>query len=628
MALFDQAFKEEVRSKNDIVEVISSYVRLERRGNRYVGLCPFHAEKTPSFNVIPDLQIYHCFGCKASGDVFKFIQEREHMTFYEALVFLARRARIPLPREERTPEEERRYRERQAMYEALDMAARYFHSQLFEEAGQKARAYLQGRGITEETMRQFRLGWAPGHGSLFRALRSRFSPEILVKAGLIQPRREGTGYVDVFFERVMFPITDLSGRVIGFGGRILEGEGPKYKNTAETPLFVKRHVLFGLAQAKEAIRASNQAVLVEGYMDVITPHQWGIRNVVAPLGTALTDEQCRVLRQQAEQVVVAFDADTAGQLATLRGLEKLYDSGCDVRILHLPDGKDPDEYIRTHGPEGFRQTIAEAIPLVEFKLKLALGGSPGRTPEAKAKALDAVARVLADLKNDLLREEYTHRVANELAETPLEVPEMKRAIARQMNRLLRKGFQYNESNFRNNTRDTGFASSPGPFPPGSVGTLHPLQRRVTDEDRVRRAERTLVQLLLQYPMLLGKVEAELGEAPLSDPGCAAILQALREAGRSGVQPGGSVVPLVIDLLGDSDAAALVTELAAEPPVSVDPEQEVSDCIEKIQQHRVSRRIADLEKLFQARQAAGEAVEPAAMYEYMQLQAKLKKPSKS
>ncbi len=401
MALFDQAFKDEVRSKNDIVEVISSYVKLEQRGNRYVGLCPFHAEKTPSFHVIPQQQFYHCFGCKASGDVFTFLQEREHMSFYETLVHLAKRARIPLPKEERTPEEEKAYRERRALFDALDLAARFFHNQLLTEPGKAGLAYLTGRGLTEETIRRFRLGWAPGRGGLHRALRSRFSDDVLVKAGLIMPRREGSGYMDAFFERVMFPITDLTGRVIGFGGRILEGNGPKYKNTAETPLFTKRHVLFGLAQAKEAIRTKNQAILVEGYMDVIMPHQVGVDNVIAPLGTALTEEQCKLLRQQAEQVIVAFDSDTAGQMATLRGLEILYDTGCDVRILRLPDGKDPDEFIRAHGVAGFQQCIAEAMPLVEFKLRRAIE----RNPESKTKAVEAVARVLIDIQNEVLRED-------------------------------------------------------------------------------------------------------------------------------------------------------------------------------------------------------------------------------
>ncbi len=632
MALFDQAFKDEVRAKNDIVEVISSYVKLERRGNRYVGLCPFHSEKTPSFNVIPHLQIYHCFGCKASGDVFKFLQEREHLTFYEAVVQLATRAGIPLPREERTPEEERAYRERRAMYEALEMAARFFHHQLLEEPGKQAREYLQGRGLTEETIRQFRLGWAPGYGRLLRALRGRYSPEVLQKAGLILPRRDGSGYMDTFFNRVMFPITDLTGRVIGFGGRILEGDGPKYKNTSETPLFSKRHVLFGLAQAKEAMRAQNQAIIVEGYMDVITPHQFGIRNVVAPLGTALTDQQAELLRRQAEQVIVAFDADTAGQMAALRGLEKLYDAGCDVRILRLPDGKDPDEFIRAHGPEGFQRCVDEAMPLIEFKVRLALSRYPENTPEAKARALEAVARVLADLKNDVLREEYARRVADELAESPADVPELKRAIDRQMNRLLRRGFQHNQRDSRNNSRGSLQAGYKQPGQPiytrRATGSTSDAVPKVTQADLVRKAERTLLNLLLQYPALMLRIEEELGEEPFGDDLHKLIYQAVKTAI---AQQGGAddtLVARLLDQISDRDARLLATEMAATPLVSANWEQEAGDCIEKIKQHRVSRRIEDLHSLIRAKEAAGEPVDGAVLRELMELQLKQKKATRS
>jgi DNA primase len=632
VALFDQTFKDEVRAKNDIVEVVSSYVKLERRGNRYVGLCPFHGEKTPSFHVIPDLQIYHCFGCKASGDVFKFVQERDHMSFFEALVHLAKRARIPLPQEERTPEEEKAYRERRAMYDALDLAARFFHNQLVTDPGKDARAYLVGRGLTEETIRQFRVGWAPGYGKLYQSLRSRFAPDVLQKVGLIMPRREGSGFMDAFFDRVMFPITDMNGRVIGFGGRILQGNAPKYKNTAETSLFSKRNVLFGLAQAKEAIRTGNQAILVEGYMDVIMPHQVGIGNVIAPLGTALTDEQCKVLRQQAEQVVVAFDSDTAGQMATLRGLEKLYDTGCDVRILRLPDGKDPDEYIRTHGAEGFRQCVAEAMPLIEFKLKRALDRNQRNSPEAKAGALQAVAQVLADLKNDVLREEYMHTVANQLADSPMEVPELKKAIARQMNRLLSQGFQHNHPDSRNNIRDSGFTQVTEPAPRtaqrSGPGPATPLNLRLTEGDLVWRAERSLVYLLLQYPGLLARIRAELGEAPFGDPLHSEVYQEVRAICAGGTTAYGPIVARVLDTLSNVDARLMVTEMAVNPMVSADWEQEAGDCIEKIQQHRVSRRIEDLDNLIKAKQAAGETVDRAVLQEYMQIQFKRKKPSKS
>ena len=634
MTPIDQTFKDEVRARNDIVEVISAYVKLEQRGNRYVGLCPFHGEKTPSFHVIPHMQIYHCFGCKASGDVFKFVQEREHWGFYEALVHLAKRARLTLPREERTPEEEQAYRERRAMYDALDLAARFLHEQLYAESGKLGLEYLQRRGLTDETIRHFRLGWAPGYGQLYRALRGRFKPEILEKVGLVLRRRDGDGYMDAQFERVMFPITDLTGRVIGFGGRILNADGPKYKNTADTPLFTKRHVLFGLSQAKEEIRTRNQAILVEGYMDVIMPWQVGIKHVIAPLGTALTDEQCKLLHQQAQQVIVAFDTDTAGQMATLRGLEKLYDTGCDVRIMRLPDGKDPDDFIRTHGVEGFQRCVDEAMPLIEFKLKLALEANPATSPEAKAKALEAVARVLADAKNPVLQEEYARQVADKLASTASEVPDLKKAIDRQMNRLLGQSFQHNQLDSRNNIRESGMArpilpmpnsgQSPQPVPRTNTGQ----PRNATRADLAWKAERTLIFLLLNTPSLLSRITAELGEAPFTDPIHQTIYGAALTVCARGVPGGDPIVAKVFDQLADPDARLVVTEMAATPILSAKAEQEASDCIEKIKQHRDSRRIADLENHMKAKQAAGESVDAAVLQEYMTLQRKTKTGSKS
>ena len=629
MALHDnQAFKDEVRAKNDIVEVISSYVKLEKRGNRYVGLCPFHGEKTPSFHVIPQMQMYHCFGCKASGDVFKFLQEREHLSFYEALVQLAKRARIPMPKEERTPEEEKAYRERRSMYDVLEFAARFYHHQLQSESGKAGLDYLLGRGLTEETIRTYRLGWAPGYGKLYQSARSRFDPEVLQKTGLILPRREGPGYMDAFFDRVMFPITDLTGRIIGFGGRILQGNAAKYKNTADTPLFTKRHVLFGLAQAKDAIRTRNQAILVEGYMDVIMPHQMGIKNVVAPLGTALTEEQCKLLRQQAEQVVVAFDSDTAGQMATLRSLDILYDLGSDVRILRLPDGKDPDEYIRTHGPEGFQRCIDEAMPLVEFKLRKAIEKNPG----SKAKAVEAVAQVLVDLKNDILREEYVDKIVNIFAEGTAGTPDqdLKIAIDRQMNRLLHGGFQHNQPDSRNNSRDLGFAgpgSGPQVKPQAGPAQGNPLTRKVTRDDLAWRAERKLIHLLLEYPGFAARIEANLGPEPFSDSTHETIFTAVRARAGAGANTG-PMAAQVLDLLVDPDAREVLTELAVNPPVLANPEQEAAHCIEKIMEHRDSRRKADLEKQMQTLQAAGEAVPASLVEEWTQLQRKWKKPSKS
>jgi len=618
VAQFDQAFKDEVRARNDIVEVISSYVKLERRGSEYAGLCPFHSEKSPSFHVSPEKQVYHCYGCKASGDVFKFVQQQDHFTFYEAVVHLAKRARLALPKEERTTEEEQAYRERRALYDALDLATRFYQNQLFSEAGRVGLDYLIERGLTEESIRQFRIGWAPGYGRLFRALGPRFGPEVLQKAGLVMARREGTGYMDSFYERILFPIADQLGRVIGFGGRILQGNGPKYKNTAESPLFSKRHVLFGISQSREAIRTQNQAILVEGYMDVIMPHQVGIKNVVAPLGTALTDEQCAVLRRQAEQVVVAFDSDTAGQMATLRGLEKLYDAGCDVRILTLPDGKDPDEFIRDHGVDSFQRCVSGALPLIEFKLKLALvraGG--GNAPENKAKAVEAIARVLVDLKNDILREEYVHKVANELATSPLDLPELKQAIDRQMNRLMRQGFQHNSGDSRNNMKVLE--------PPQPTKSAAPRPAaHMTAADLLWKTERTLLYLILQNPGLQRSVEQCLGPEAFEDTVHRVIFDAARLIEANVPNSSGSRMASLLETLTDSDARLVLTEMATKPLVTANFEEEAGDCIENIKRHRDSRRTEDLLNLIKASEAAGVSVDDAVVLEYTLLQQRLKK----
>jgi DNA primase len=431
--------------------------------------------------------------------------------------------------------------------------------------------------------------------------------------------------MDAFFDRVMFPITDLTGRIIGFGGRVLQGNAPKYKNTSDTPLFSKRHVLFGLAQAKEAIRTRNQAILVEGYMDVIMPHQVGIKNVVAPLGTALTEDQCKLLRQQAEQVIVSFDSDTAGQMATLRSLDMLYDMGCDVRILRLPDGKDPDEYIRAHGPEGFQRCIDEAMPLVEFKLRKALE----RNPDSKAKAVEAVARVLVDLKNEVLREEYVGKVVNIFAERTqgMPDPDLKLAIDRDMNRLLRQGFQHNQPDSRNNSRDLGLPGpEPGPQPVQRTGVApaNQLVKKATPDDLVWRAERKLIELLLEYPGFVARIEAALGPEPFTDHTHQTIFSAIKD--RAGGT--GPLATQLLDTLSDPDAAAVLMDLAVNPSVLANSEQEAAHCIEKIMEHRDSRRKADLEKQMQALQAAGQQVPVSLVEEWTHLQRKWKKPSKS
>jgi len=362
-------------------------------------------------------------------------------------------------------------------------------------------------------------------------------------------------------------------------------------------------------------------------MDVIMPHQGGIRNIVAPLGTALTDEQCRIIRQQAAQAIVAFDADTAGQMATLRGLEKLYDTGCDVRVLQIPDGKDPDEYVRTHGAAAFEALIDHAIPLIEFKINLVLPRAVLPTPEVKAKAVESVAQVLADVKDEVLREAYVDQVADRLSgENPLTKPDLKLAIDRQMNRLLRRGFQHNQPDSRNNRR--------GPGEPATAGPASAPRRRggpqapVTLADGAHRAERTLLYLLLQNPVLLKTVDRELGAEPFADPHHRQVYAEARALWTDGRPPSdGPLLNRVLDRLSDPEVRLVLTEMAAKPMLTSAPEKEAADCIEKIRKHRDSRRIEDLTNLIKAAEAAKQMVDPATVLELTELMRK-HKPSRS
>ncbi|HLA63537.1 MAG TPA: DNA primase, partial [Rhodothermales bacterium] len=311
----------EVRAASDLVEVVSDYVRLKKQGGRFVGLCPFHNERSPSFSVDPKNNLYHCFGCKAGGDVFTFVIEKEGVGFLDAIRLLAERAGIALPEEEAPSPEAT---EKESMLAALRFAARFYFEQLGTDGGKRAREYLAGRGFTRESVKTFGIGYAPDgwDGLLAAATRAGHKPEILERAGLVRARQGGGGYYDVFRDRVLFPILSPVGKVLGFGGRTLPGARPmpdgaepaKYINTSETPVYHKAEVLYGLKQAKTAIRAAEEAVLVEGYADVVALHEAGVQNVVAASGTALTVQQVRLLRSYARTVVLLYDADNAGQM--------------------------------------------------------------------------------------------------------------------------------------------------------------------------------------------------------------------------------------------------------------------------------------------------------------------------
>ena len=359
---YPAAWLDELRSRSDIVQIVSGYVALNKKGRKYWGLCPFHGEKTPSFSVDGEHQLYYCFGCKAGGNVFSFYMEMEHCTFNEAVEQLAERAHMALPEMEKDVDYERRRTQRERLLNANREAARFYHETLFTPQGAASLAYLRRRGLSDGVIRKFGLGASPDDWSVLsdHLLQKGYTLDELVLAGLTVRKKAENGkdrYFDMFRSRAMFPIIDAHGNVLAFGGRTLEKREPKYLNTADTPVFNKRKGVFAANLLRQQ-RHLERVILVEGYMDVVSLTQFGVEGVCATLGTALTNEQARLLKRYAPQVYLGYDGDSAGQHAILRGLDILEQENVPARVLDFPDGLDPDEFIRRDGIEGFRQLPA------------------------------------------------------------------------------------------------------------------------------------------------------------------------------------------------------------------------------------------------------------------------------
>ena len=359
---------EKIKEANDIVDVISESVRLKKSGRSFSGLCPFHNEKSPSFSVSQEKQIYKCFGCGESGNVITFVMKNKHMPFMDAIKFLADRSNIVLQEEARVNPTARK---KELLYKVNVEAGRFFYSNL--RANKIAKEYFLNRGIREETIKKFGLGYAKDswNSLLFHLRKLGYKDEILLEAGLVLTSEKTGNNYDRFRNRVMFPVFDYRGKVIGFGGRVLDDSKPKYLNSPETLVFQKGTNLYGLNFAIKSNMQERYFIMVEGYMDLITLHQYGITNVVASLGTALTENQARLLKRYADKVIISYDADVAGQTATMRGLEILKNAGFDVRVLNIPQGKDPDEYVRSNGKEAFIKLINDAEGLVDYRIKKA-----------------------------------------------------------------------------------------------------------------------------------------------------------------------------------------------------------------------------------------------------------------
>ena len=396
---YPASWLDELRSRSDIVQIVSGYVALTKKGRNYWGLCPFHGEKTASFSVDGEHQLYYCFGCKAGGDVIHFIMDMERLSFPEAVEQLADRAHMTLPEMEKDEDYERRRTQRERLLNANREAARFYHETLFTPAGEAALAYLRRRGLSDGVIRKFGLGASPDSWSSLsdRLLEKGWKLDELVLAGLTVKKKKDDGrerYFDMFRNRAMFPIINTHGNVIAFGGRTLEKREPKYLNTSDTPVFNKRQGVYAANLLRQQ-RHLERVILVEGYMDVVSLTQYGVEGVCATLGTALTNEQARLLHRFAPQVYLGYDGDSAGQHAILRGLEILEQEGVPARVLDFPDGLDPDEFIRRDGIEGFRKLPAispAAYRLRRLKEQFDLSGQDGKLSYARA-ASDIIAAV-------------------------------------------------------------------------------------------------------------------------------------------------------------------------------------------------------------------------------------------
>ncbi|HET7122331.1 MAG TPA: DNA primase [Solirubrobacterales bacterium] len=530
MALISNESLERVKQAADIVEVISAHTDLRRQGARYVGLCPFHEERTPSFSVEPQEKLYHCFGCGVGGDVIKFVEEKEGLGFAEAVEVLADRYGVELEREQEDPRAEAKRQQRRRLEQLLERAAAFYSNYLWESTeAARAREYLAGRGLGEEVLRQFGVGYAPSAWDklLVRGQQAGFRVEEMRSVGLVQRGRSGGEY-DRFRERIMFPIRDRRGRVLGFGGRAMRSDqGAKYVNTAETDFFHKSQILYGVDRAKAAIAKAGRAVVVEGYTDVLALHQAGIEEAVGVMGTAITGEQVAALSGMVDEVVLALDADAAGQEAMLRAQRVASGRRMRLRVAAMPAGEDPAEMMaEADGAERFGVLLREAEEVTAFQVGLVLARTDVGSPAERDRALAELAPVLAGMGETASRDDLVRRVAERLDFEPAMV--MGRIVA--------------ATPASGGERESA-RPSPGP------GT--PPPRRAAELTSRERRERALLAMCIALPSEGREYLARLTDAHLSPSG-------LRAAAWLREHPEDPAANLPHD---DPDLAGLITELA-------------------------------------------------------------------
>ena len=473
MIQYSDDLKEEIRAANDIVDVISQYVTLKRSGRNYFGLCPFHKEKSPSFSVSPDRQYFHCFGCHKGGDVFTFITEIEKLSFKEAIEFLAERRHISLPALENKGFNEKQYL-KDRMFQINIEATKFFHERLYGPLAKIAQNYVKERKLDNNTLKTFKLGYSGEYNELYKNLKSKgFKDNEILATGLVNRNDRGE-FIDRYRKRLMFPIMTVSGKVVAFGGRRLDNneKTAKYINSNENLIYSKKQHLFALNIAKQS--SLKQLILVEGYMDAISLHQRGIHNVVASLGTALTEEQGRLLRRYSEQVLMCYDSDGAGQEAILRGLEVLQNQGVDARVIQMEGAKDPDEYIIKYGSERFNLLTKNSISLVEFKVKMLKNKYDLNNATDKVRFLKKLTKILSEVDNKIEKEIYISKISEQYSIS-------KEAIYAEVNKEI----------YKNKSNDLRLLNKP---------TIKEKNKLVSDEisETVIKREKMILYLLINY----------------------------------------------------------------------------------------------------------------------------------
>jgi DNA primase len=574
-----QDILEEIRRRSDIVDVISEYLPLKGSGGNYKALCPFHSEKTPSFTVTRQKQIFHCFGCGVGGNVFHFIMKYEHMSFPEAVTSLSKRAGVTLPKGRSHPASSALEARKEQLYGMNEMAAEYFHQLLLNTPqGETARHYLHKRGIDARSIERFKLGYAPGgwDGLLRYGTERGLQPQMLAEVGLVKARDEGRGFYDRFRARLMFPICNPIGRVVALGGRLLEPlpEAPKYLNSPETAIYKKGTLLYGLHLAKQPIRAEGQVLIVEGYLDLISLFQAGIEHVVATLGTALTQSHVQLLKAYAKEAILVFDGDTAGRSAALRGKEYflqghmrfflpsahvssikgVLDGDLHAKVVLLPRGHDPDTFVQAEGRDALLAKVREAQPFIEFLLDAEAEGQDLSSIQGKLAYVRKLLPLIVNLANQVERTAYLSELVKRTGIAPS-------ALADELHKL-RKGTPRVEQ-----ATATQYFPSLGP-------------------------ERLLVQLLLTQRSWIPYTRALLPSDTVEEPSLRAILQALYL-----LAPGSGEleVAALLERLPDEQQRDLVARLVLEPLSHEAVQQQIDDCLTAIQRRGIGARLKGLKE---------------------------------